>query len=93
MVTAPTHLGEVPEFTGAGYPGPHGRDTIHVLDTGNGNLADPMPWDRITQRLYSWAMVWEEETFARALENISLGKQVSAKHTKFSSSSVEHELD
>jgi hypothetical protein len=38
-------------------------------------------------------MVWEEETFARALENISLGKQVSAKHTKFSSSSVEHELD
>lgn len=85
MVTAPTHLAEA-DLNGAGYPGQPGRDTIHVLDTGYGNLADPMPWDRITQRLYSWAMVWEEETFARALENISLGKQVSATHAVFSMS-------
>jgi hypothetical protein len=73
-------------LNGAGYPGQPGRDTIYVLDTGYGNLADPMPWDRITQRLYSWAMVWEEETFARALENISLGKQVSETHAVFSMS-------
>jgi hypothetical protein len=93
MVTAPTHLAEA-DLIGAGYPGQPGRDTIHVLDTGYGNLADPMPWDRITQRLYSWAMVWEEETFAKALENISLGKQVRPKRSKLSSSSsVKHGLD
>jgi hypothetical protein len=34
------------------------------------------PWSLITQKLYSWALVWEEETFIRALERISLGHQV-----------------
>lgn len=37
---------------------------------------DPAPWDLVTQRLYSWALVWEGSTFARALEEISLGRQV-----------------
>jgi hypothetical protein len=34
------------------------------------------PWNLINQKLYSWALVWEEETYKRALENISLGHQI-----------------
>ena len=43
----------------------------------NTTTNDLVPWDLVTQRLYSWALVWEEESFVRALENISLGNQVS----------------
>jgi len=53
------------------------RDKLHIFDPISPRLEDPTPWDLVTQRLYSWALVWEEETFLRALENISLGHQVS----------------
>lgn len=36
----------------------------------------PKPWDVVTQRLYSWALVWMQEDFMRALEHIALGHQV-----------------
>jgi hypothetical protein len=74
-VTAPTHLDGANFAGGSGRL--EGRDKVHVIDALNGSLDEAMPWDRVTQRLYSWAMVWEEESFSRALENISLGKQVS----------------
>ncbi|RXK38177.1 hypothetical protein M231_04551 [Tremella mesenterica] len=60
------------------------KDMIHIYDpeqlqqapsSGGGGGVIP-PWDLITQRLYSWALVWEDESFVRALENVSLGKQV-----------------
>jgi hypothetical protein len=37
----------------------------------------PNPWDLVLQRLYSWAVVWEESTFSKAMEDISLNKQAS----------------
>lgn len=51
------------------------RDRIHVHD---GTQTDERvePWSLITQKLYSWALVWEEETFVRAMERMSLGSQV-----------------
>lgn len=32
----------------------------------------------LTQRLYSWALIMEEKSFVKALEDISLGRQVEA---------------
>lgn len=52
-----------------------GHNDQPTVDSGE---AKATPWDMVTARLYSWAMVWEEESFARALEEISLGKQVSS---------------
>jgi hypothetical protein len=51
------------------------KDTIRLVERAASPYR-PQPWDIVTQRLYSWALVWEEETFVRALENISLGQQV-----------------
>lgn len=34
------------------------------------------PWDIVTQRLLSWALVWPAEDFIRSLKAISLGQQV-----------------
>lgn len=36
------------------------------------------PWDIVTQRLLSWALVWPAEDFIRSLEAIALGRQVIA---------------
>lgn len=52
-----------------------GRDRIHVTDSmPTEHQVDP--WNLVTQKLYSWALVWEEETFVRAMERMSLGGQV-----------------
>ena len=53
------------------------RDRLHLHQTEGSHLPDPAPWDLLTQRLYSWALVWEDNAFVRALESISLGDQVS----------------
>ena len=55
---------------------PH-RNETPGNDPNSPKIHKPAPWDLITQRLYSWALVWEEHTFIRALEHISLGHQVS----------------
>ena len=65
-----------------GRPSSIHRDKLHVIDPINPRMGDPAPWDLVTQRLYSWALVWEEHTFIRALENISLGNQVSSLEVK-----------
>jgi hypothetical protein len=39
-------------------------------------LPSPRPWDVVTQRLFSWAMVWPPEDFVRSLETTALGHQV-----------------
>nr|XP_031858883.1 uncharacterized protein CI109_005702 [Kwoniella shandongensis]KAA5525955.1 hypothetical protein CI109_005702 [Kwoniella shandongensis] len=54
------------------------RDVIHVVDPlfSNNVTEGWQPWDRLTQTLYSWAMIAEEKSFVRALEDISLGRQV-----------------
>ena len=57
-------------------PPPSHKDRMHIIDPINATMAEPMPWDLVTQRLYSWALVWEESTFTRAMGDISLGKQV-----------------
>lgn len=40
------------------------------------STAPVAPWDLVTQRLYGWALVWEEDSFVRALERMALGFQV-----------------
>ena len=52
-----------------------GRDRIHVTDS---MPADEKvdSWNLVTQKLYSWALIWEEETFVRAMERMSLGCQI-----------------
>jgi hypothetical protein len=35
------------------------------------------PWELVAHRLYSWAVVWEDDYFSRALESISIGRPVS----------------
>lgn len=40
------------------------------------DLQLPKPWDVVTQRLYSWALVWTQDDFVRALEHVALGHQV-----------------
>ncbi|KAL7421133.1 hypothetical protein Q5752_004018 [Cryptotrichosporon argae] len=52
------------------------RDKLNLIDPLCPPMPEPAPWDLVTQRLYSWALVWEDDTFVRGLENISLGKQV-----------------
>lgn len=51
------------------------RDRIHITDSmpTEGKVD---PWNSVTQKLYSWALVWEEETFVRAMERMSLGGQI-----------------
>ena len=39
-------------------------------------LPFPHPWDIVTQRLFSWALVWMEDDFVRTLESTALGYQV-----------------
>jgi hypothetical protein len=39
-------------------------------------LPYPRPWDIVTQRLFSWALVWPPEDFVRSLEQTALGQQV-----------------
>ncbi|ORX39184.1 hypothetical protein BD324DRAFT_618757 [Kockovaella imperatae] len=50
------------------------RDRVQVHD--QSPLEDLTPWDLVTQRLYSWALVWEERSLVSALKEISLGRQV-----------------
>ncbi len=38
-------------------------------------LPFPRPWDVVTQRLFSWAVVWMQDDFVRALETTALGGQ------------------
>lgn len=57
------------------HSGPH-ADTNGPSDTFHTAQSHPPPWDLVQQRLYSWAMIWEEQSFVRCLEDISLGKQV-----------------
>lgn len=40
------------------------------------HLPSPRPWDVVTQRLFSWALVWPPEDFVRSLETTALGRQV-----------------
>lgn len=40
------------------------------------SLPSPRPWDVVTQRLFSWALVWPPEDFVRSLETTALGHQV-----------------
>lgn len=64
--STPPRLNQVVTTARDGY---HTHDGTHI----DGRVE---PWSLITQKLYLWALVWEEETFARALERISLGHQV-----------------
>ncbi|KAK4685503.1 MFS transporter, UMF1 family, partial [Tremellales sp. Uapishka_1] len=52
------------------------REKYRMTDPRLPHMDFPAPWEIVTQRLYSWALVWEEESFVRALEKISLGQQV-----------------
>nr|ODO03713.1 hypothetical protein L204_00049 [Cryptococcus depauperatus CBS 7855] len=54
------------------------RDRIHVVDPLHPPMGGWKPWDMLTQRLYSWALIIDEKSFVRALEDISLGRQVDA---------------
>jgi hypothetical protein len=56
--------------------GPNTFDSPSSYDPLVPPLPSPAPWDIVTQRLYSWALVWMEKDFVDALENISLGSQV-----------------
>ena len=52
------------------------QTTTHYEDPLLPDLPFPRPWDVVTQRLFSWALVWPPEDFVRSLENTALGKQV-----------------
>lgn len=70
-VTAPTHITQHYPTTDS----KRGQDIIHVREAVEPVL-EMGPWDHVTQRLYAWALVWEDETFTKALESLALGKQV-----------------
>ncbi|ODO06026.1 hypothetical protein L198_01254 [Cryptococcus wingfieldii CBS 7118] len=58
-------------------PPPSRRDILRITDPlASGPSGGWRPWDLLTQRLYSWALIMEEKSFVRALEDISLGRQV-----------------
>ncbi|WVW79485.1 hypothetical protein I302_101454 [Kwoniella bestiolae CBS 10118] len=59
-----------------GYNTPPRRDMIHIIDPLHPPMGGWKPWDMLTQRLYSWALIAEEKSFVRALEEVSLGRQV-----------------
>ena len=52
------------------------KDRIHLMEHQTPPSEDLKPWDLVAQRLYSWALIWEEGTFNKAMEDLSLGKQV-----------------
>lgn len=64
--------------TAPGEPVSPPRDRLHVVDSLYPTVAGWKPWDMLTQRLYSWALIMEEKSFVKALEDISLGRQVEA---------------
>lgn len=68
-VTAPTH------FTHYDVDHKRGKDIIHVKEAVESS-SELGPWDHVTQKLYAWALVWEDESFTKALESLALGKQV-----------------
>ena len=89
FVTAPTRqlppqqmpvplgaMQQLPETYMSQTPRSREKDLIHVVEGTNPSVGQADPWDLVTQRLYSWALVWEDESFVRALEKISLGQQV-----------------
>ncbi|WWC72987.1 uncharacterized protein I206_106951 [Kwoniella pini CBS 10737] len=55
---------------------PPRRDLIRIIDPLLPQMEGWQPWDMLTQRLYSWALIAEEKSFVRALEEVSLGRQV-----------------
>jgi len=55
---------------------PESSDMITIVRPDATAKPEPRPWDCVQQRLYSWAVVWEDSSFSHALEDISLGKQV-----------------
>jgi hypothetical protein len=66
-VTAPTHFTRHPEK--------HSKDIIYVKEAIE--VAPELgPWDHVTQQLYTWALVWEDDSFTKALEGLALGRQV-----------------
>nr|XP_018259292.1 uncharacterized protein I303_08220 [Kwoniella dejecticola CBS 10117]OBR81450.1 hypothetical protein I303_08220 [Kwoniella dejecticola CBS 10117] len=65
MMSPPKHAGTPPR-----------RDMIHIIDPLLPQMRGWQPWDMLTQRLYSWALIAEEKSFVRALEEVSLGRQV-----------------
>lgn len=57
------------------------RDIIRIREAApqdEGSRDGLEPWESIVQRLYQWAMVWEEDSFTKALEGMALGKQIEA---------------
>lgn len=49
---------------------------IKVHDSLSPTNTGPRPWDIVSQRLHSMAVVWEEDNFVRAMEAISLGGEL-----------------
>jgi hypothetical protein len=58
------------------HPGGQAGPRKHYDDPLLPELPFPRPWDVVTQRLFSWALVWPPEDFVRSLETTALGKQV-----------------
>ena len=53
------------------------RDRLHLVDPIGTNDPEATPWDMVSERLFSWAILWDDNTFINALEGLSLGHQVS----------------
>jgi hypothetical protein len=62
---------------GQGDVAPAAHDKPTSFDPLCPPLPYPRPWDVVTQRLFSWALVWMEDDFVRTLETTALGYQVS----------------
>lgn len=73
-VPPPQRMSQMPyqQTMGQPAPVPFGGHQDPLMPT----LPTPRPWDLITQRLYSWALVWPPEDFVRSLEATALGLQV-----------------
>ena len=73
--------GQIADHTSAlleplGRPLSRHREMGHTADQSSTKIVAPAPWDLVTQRLYSWALVWEDRWFMTALEDMALDKEV-----------------
>jgi hypothetical protein len=68
-VTAQTHITHIVAEN------KRAKDVIYMKEAAK-PVSELGPWDHVTQRLYAWAIVWEDDSFTKAMENLALEKQV-----------------
>lgn len=72
-------LPALPDPSNTGSPSVRGGTMLPsaTLSSSRAPTARSKPWDLIAQKICSWALLWDEDSFVKALEETSIGEDVS----------------